>query len=326
MARFMPQERQVRQVRRTWIRHAYKGTRMSRRQQPRLIVQERCATGEGPLWNPFDNQLYWADIPRGRIYRYDPRSGRHELWLSGPAVGGFTIQADGSLLLFMERGRVQRWQDGQATTIIDELPAERSTRFNDVIADPAGRVFCGTMPDDQGRARLYRLETDGSIALVLDDLGQSNGMGFTPDASGFYLTDTRANTITRFSYDQRSGELSDPQIAVQLPGEYPALDGLTIDKDGYLWAAHYGGGCLARYDEQGREVDRITLPTSRVTSAGFGGDGGDLYITTAGGEETTPEEDPAAGGLFHLQVPAIGREEFRSRVRIGQAESGGDHG
>lgn len=297
-----------------------------RRQPPRLIVQERCATGEGPLWNPFDNQIYWTDIPHGRIYRFDPRSGRHELCREGGVVGGFTIQADGALLLFMERGRVEIWRDGQATTIIDELPAERGTRFNDVIADPAGRVFCGTMPDEQGRARLYRLETDGGIALALDGLGQANGMGFTPDRQGLYLTDTRANTITRFRYDQRSGELSDPQIVVQLPGEYPALDGLTIDKDGYLWAAHYGGGCLVRYDDQGREADRITLPTSRVTSAGFGGDGCDLYITTAGGTETTPEEDPAAGGFFHLRLGVGGQQEFRSRVRIGQAETGATHG
>jgi len=297
-----------------------------RRRPPTLIVQERCATGEGPLWNPFDEHVYWTDIPRGRIYRYDPRSRRHELCYEGGVVGGFTIQADGSLLLFMERGRVQMWRDGQTTTIIDELAAERSTRFNDVITDPAGRVFCGTMPDDQGRARLYRLETDGSIALALDGLGQSNGMGFTPDGSGLYLTDTKANTITRFRYDQRSGALTDPQIVVQLPGEYPALDGLAIDEDGSLWAAHYGGGCLARYDDQGREIDRVTLPTSRVTSAGFGGDGADLYITTAGGDETTPEDDPAAGGLFHLRPGVSGRAEFRSRVRIGQAESGGAHG
>jgi D-xylonolactonase len=290
---------------------------MSRQSPPTLIVQERCATGEGPLWNPFDEQLYWADIPRGRIYRYNPRSRRHELCLSGAAVGGFTIQDDGSLLLFMERGRVQRWQNGRATTLIDELPAERSTRFNDVIADPAGRVFCGTMPDDQGRARLYRLETDGSIALALDDLGQSNGMGFTPDAGGLYLTDTKANTITRYRYDERSGDLSDPEVIVQLAGEYPALDGLTVDSAGCLWAAHYGGGCLARYDQEGREVARIALPTSRVTSAGFGGDGSDLYITTAGGDEAAPEEDPAAGGLFHLRVAVAGRPEFRSRVRAG---------
>ena len=285
------------------------------RQPPTLIVQERCATGEGPLWNPFDQHVYWTDIPRGRIYRFDPRSGRHDLCFEGGVVGGFTIQSDGSLLLFMGRGRVQRWQDGQATTIIDELPAERSTRFNDVIADPAGRVFCGTMPDDQGRARLYRLETDGSIALVLDRLGQANGMGFTPDGGGLYLTDTKANTITRFRYDQRSGDLSEPEIVVQLPGEYPALDGLVIDSAGHLWAAHYGGSCLACYDGQGREVERIALPTSRVTSAGFGGDGADLYITTAGGDETTPEEDPAAGGLFHLRLDVRGRAEFRSQVR-----------
>src|SRR5215208_5781875 len=196
---------------------------MDRHRQPEMIVQERCATGEGPLWNPFDQQLYWTDIPRGRVYRYNPTTRQHELAFQGAVVGGFTIQEDSSLLLFMERGRVQRWHDGRLTTIVDSLPAEHDTRFNDVIADPRGRVFCGTMPGESHPARLYRLERDGSVTLVLKRLGQANGMGFTPDATGLYLTDTKAGTITRYRYHEQTGNMSDPVVFARLAGEYPVM-------------------------------------------------------------------------------------------------------
>ncbi|HMQ32692.1 MAG TPA: SMP-30/gluconolactonase/LRE family protein [Chloroflexaceae bacterium] len=284
---------------------------------PQLIVQERCATGEGPLWNPFDRRLYWVDIPRGRLYSYDPVGGTHELCLEGPPIGGFTIQADGALLLFGARGSVRRYQDGHESTMIEELPAERATRFNDVIADPRGRVFCGTMPGPDHPARLYRLELDGSATLVLDNLGQSNGMGFTPDGAAFYFTDTRAGTITRFRYNSADGALSDPAVFARIAEDDAPPDGLAVDAEGRVWSARYGGGCLVGYDPSGREVERIALPTSRVTSAGFGGaDGRDLYITTAGGEETSPAEDPGAGGLFRTRLPVAGRPEFRSRVGL----------
>lgn len=280
-----------------------------------LIVQERCATGEGPIWNPHDSCLYWVDIPRGQVFRYDPASGKHELCLAGGQVGGVTVQADGALLLFGERGRVQRWRGGQFATLVDEVPAERKTRFNDVIADPRGRVFCGTMPGPDHPARLYRLELDGAVTLVLDNLGQANGMGFAPDAGALYLTDTKAGTITRFAYDARDGSLSSPAIFAHLAGDYPVMDGLTVDAEGRVWSARFGGSCVVGYDPAGREVARIELPTSRVTSAGFGG-GRDLFITTAGGDETTPDEDPGAGGLYTVTMSAPGRPEFLSRVQL----------
>ena len=97
-----------------------------------------CGTGG-------ERRLYWTDIPTGRMFRYAPATGRHEQFYQGDVVGGFTIQADGSLLLFMAKGAVKNWRGGELRTIIDEIPEERDSRFNDVIADPCGRVFCGTM-------------------------------------------------------------------------------------------------------------------------------------------------------------------------------------
>ncbi|HET6566954.1 MAG TPA: SMP-30/gluconolactonase/LRE family protein, partial [Rhodothermales bacterium] len=130
--------------------------------EPELIADYACETGEGPLWHPIEQRLYWLDIPAGRLFRYDPVSDVHELCFEGEPVGGITLQADGSLLFFMARGAVRCWRDGTLTTMLDEIPEERDTRFNDVIADPLGGVFCGTMPTDDRPGHLYRMATDGS--------------------------------------------------------------------------------------------------------------------------------------------------------------------
>ena len=131
--------------------------------EPELIADYQCKVGEGPLWHPLEKRLYWTDIETGRMFRYDPASRKHEQFYSGEVVGGFTIQADGALLLFMARGAIALWRDGKLSYVVKEIPEERKSRFNDVIADPAGRVFCGTMSTKERSGRLYRLNTDGDF-------------------------------------------------------------------------------------------------------------------------------------------------------------------
>ena len=154
--------------------------------KPEIVADTKCVTGEGPLWHHKEEKLYWLDIPNGSIFRYDPTAGSHERVYKGEVIGGFTIQEDGALLLFMAKGAVKIWRKGELTTVIDGIPDERETRFNDVIADPEGRVFCGTMPAKDRPGRLYRLDTDGSLTKILDGIGISNGMGFTPDRKQMY--------------------------------------------------------------------------------------------------------------------------------------------
>lgn len=92
-----------------------------------------------------------------------------------------TTQADGVLLLFMDKGVVAIWREGKLGYVIDEIPKERGSRFNDVITDPVGRVFCGAMPAKDQPGMLYRLDTDGSMNPILEEVGLPNGMEFTPD-------------------------------------------------------------------------------------------------------------------------------------------------
>ncbi len=280
------------------------------------VADYACVTGENPLWHPQHGKLYWTDIPTGRLFRYDPASGKHEQCYSGEVVGGFTIQADGRLLLFMARGAIKTWRDGELTTILEEISDERNSRFNDVIADPLGRVFCGTMATPERPGRLYRLDTDGTITAILDGIACSNGMGFTPDHKLMYYTDSLKREIYLFDYHQETGAITNQRLFTSLPDGEDLPDGMTVDAEGYIWSARWDGSCLVRYAPDGRLERRIQFPVLKVSSAVFGGpDYSDLYVTTAGGDHKA-QEGQLAGALFRLNVGIRGVPEFSSRVRL----------
>lgn len=284
--------------------------------EPELIADYHCACGEGPLWHAEEQRLYWVDIPTGTLFRYHPASGAHERCFSGDELGGFTIQADGALLLFMARGAVKLWRAGDFTTVIADIPHERTSRFNDVIADPEGRVFCGTMPTADRLGHLYRLDSDSTLTKLLDNIACSNGLGFTPDLRGLYYVDSPKREVYLFDYDRASGALSNQRVFVATPEEEGIPDGLTVDAAGYVWVARWDGGCLVRYAPDGSEERRITFPAKKVSSVTFGGpDYTDIYITTAGGDNK-PAEGAGAGALFRLRMGIKGRPEFRSRVEL----------
>jgi D-xylonolactonase len=218
----------------------------------------------------------------------------------------------------MARGAVKIWRDGTLTTVIDEIPDERETRFNDVIADPAGRVFCGTMAAPDHLGRLYRLDPDGTLTKVLDGIGTSNGMGFTLDRRQMYYTDTRKHEIYLFDYEQSTGQISNQRVFVRVPADesegHP--DGMTVDAEGYVWSARWDGGCLVRYTPDGIEDRRIAFPARKVSSVIFGGsDYADMYVTTAGGQDKA-REGQGAGALFRLRMQIKGLPEFQSRIAL----------
>jgi len=283
----------------------------------RTLVDLPCETGEGPIWHPDERALFWLDIPPGRVYRYDPVTGDNTLVYQGDgAIGGMTIQANGALLLFGSGGKVIQWEAGVVTTVIDGIPAECETRFNDVIADPAGRVYCGTMPKPVGMAALYRLDTDGTIHLVYDDIAQSNGMGFTADERSMFLTDTRFRAIYRMDYDAATGELSNRQAIIRTPQDHGAPDGMAVDAQETIWSARWGGHGLYRYSADGELLGQVRMPVRNVSSIAFGGDDyGMAFVTTAtGGAARGDDIGELAGSLFGVDLGVRGKPPFRSRI------------
>ena len=289
---------------------------------PRILIDCHGENVENPLWHPHHQYLYWTDIPAGKMFRYYPEVDTYEQIYDGEPVGGFTIQNDGGLLLFKTGGTVEIWKDGETTTVIPRISAAELTRFNDAIADPEGRVYSGIMATETTDGKLYCIDTDGSYRVMVEGLLVPNGMGFSNDYKYFYLTDSDLLTIFRFNYDRATGNLSNQQPYIIIPENEGLPDGLTIDEEGYIWSARWGGYHIHRYSPEGEEVMRIELPVERVSCVTFGGRDYDrLFISTAKGSKATSDindrrSQSAAGNIFHLQVGVKGKPELLSRVHL----------
>ena len=291
--------------------------------QVERVCQYHCENGEGPIWHAQEQALYWVDIPSGRLFRYDPVDDIHEAVHQGRPIGGCTVQEDGALLLFRDRGTVETFRHGTVEhTVMSEIADEVHTRFNDVAADPEGRVFCGTMPSqdpetgEKRLGRLYRLDTDRSLRIVEEQLGCSNGIAFSPDLTRMYHADTPTHTVWLYDYDRDTGDLSHRRAFVNVENDTSGgPDGLTVDADGDLWIAIWGGSCVLNYGSDGALKGGVELPTPNVTSVMFGGsDLDELYITTAIGRQKNPDTK-TAGALFRAKPGVQGMEPFLSRIK-----------
>jgi len=284
------------------------------------VVDSSCHCGENPLWHPLEQRLYWTDIDRGRMYRFCPIDRTHELVYEDRPVGGFTVQADGSLLLFRDRGNIVVWSNGKIrTTIVEQLPNEAKGRFNDVIADPTGRVFCGTVLPKTLDGRLCRIDLDGSVYTVLDHIRCSNGMGFAPGAQPrkhMYFAETMAHMIWMFDYDQLGGAVTNQRPFADFTADKLLPDGLTVDAHGDIWVAFYGASCVNRFGPSGEQLQVVRLPTSCVTCPAFGGESlSELYITTAGGQDKNSYGE-SAGTLLRIKPNTGGLPEHLSRIGL----------
>ncbi|MFM9105708.1 MAG: SMP-30/gluconolactonase/LRE family protein [Chloroflexota bacterium] len=282
-----------------------------------LIAQEKCETTEGPLWNEEEQALYWLDIPAGKLYRYEPRTGETRMvHAAGGPVGGYTFQEDGSFLLFGDDGAIRSLRGSTAAVLREGIEDEAGSRFNDVIADPEGRVFCGTMPHDTRPGRLYRLDPDGSLTLVLEDAGLSNGMGFSPDLKHFYHTDSDKGTITRFSYNRKTGAISRPKVIVSVPAADGLPDGMAVDSVGTIWSGIWDGSNLIRFGPDGTIMEKVWFPARKVSSVTFGGEEyRDAYVTLAGGNDPD-NEGGSAGAVYRADLGVAGRPAYRSRIDV----------
>ena len=220
-----------------------------------IIADYACVCGEGPIWHTDEAALYWCDIPKGRLFRFDHASGEHEMVLEDRHLGGSTIQDDGSLVLLRDAGNVVLYRDRQIVLpeVIEVIPHE--TRFNDAIADPAGRVFSGTMPVDKKGARgeyerlgrLYRIDPDSSFRIASEGYGCANGLGFTDDQRTLYFVDSNQYSVFAFDYDPATGDLGERRFFVEVDRSAKP-DGMTVDAEDHVWVAFWEGACVRRYD------------------------------------------------------------------------------
>jgi sugar lactone lactonase YvrE len=278
------------------------------------VANYQCQVGENPLWNERDGRVYWEDIDTGRLFWARHDTLEHRCFYTGDVVGGFTLQADGSLLLFeADRISVLDPESGVRRVLRSGIDPDMK-RFNDVIADPEGRVFAGTIGQSVNSGGLYRVDRDGSIRCLFKDTGCANGMGFSTDLSRFYWTCSTKRCIYAFDYDRGSGELENRRVLYQAHPSEGLPDGLAVDERDDLWSARWDGSSVLRISPDGRMLERIEFPVKRVSSVAFGGPERDtLYVTTAGAGWDGPGDD---GTLYRMPAGVRGRPEFRSRIGI----------
>lgn len=260
--------------------------------------------GEGPVWDARSSRVVWVDITSRQIHLTDPVSGTCETIEVPLDVGAVAPRAAGGFVAALQDGF---WivGDGPADRIAAIPEARPGLRFNDGKCDPAGRFWAGTIAYDQapGAGALYRLEPDGQTRMVLAGVTVSNGLAWSLDGRTMYYIDTPTQRIDAFSYDQLTGEIGDRRPEIRIPAAAGAPDGMTIDAEGGLWIALWGGAAVHRYID-GRLERVIEMPVSQPTSCCFGGEVLDeLYITSArqGLSARQRAEEPLAGALFRVR-------------------------
>ncbi|SDI35134.1 Sugar lactone lactonase YvrE [Actinokineospora alba] len=267
---------------------------------PEIVVDAGARLGEGPVWDVRAQRLYWVDILGKSVHVHDPSGLADEVFDVGTHVGSLAVREQGGLVLAVADG-FRAFDFGSTSEIAVVTHPGPPARFNDGKCDPSGSFWAGTMPYDQepGAGIVYRLDPDHSVRPVLPGVTVSNGLDFTPDGRTLYYIDTPTGRIDAFDVD--AGVLSGRRTVVEVSAGSP--DGLTLDADGCLWVALWGGSAVHRYTPDGR-LDRVVdFPVSRPTCPVFGGaDLGTLYVTSA----SVGVDEPHAGALFALEVGVKG--------------------
>jgi sugar lactone lactonase YvrE len=276
---------------------------------------EQTLLGEGARWDARRDELLRVDIVAGRVFRDEVAADGQLVLVRSYAIGGTVgaiapIEDDEGWLLAAGRSFLHLTPDGSTRHLADVAPA--GTRLNDAACDPQGRFWAGTLAHDHraGAGALFRLDRDGRVEQVLDGLTISNGLGWSPAGDTMYLADSGTRTIRAFRFDGDTGAIGEDRAFATVAEDVGTPDGLTVDADGDIWVAIYGGGRIHRYRDDGTLRETLRLPAAQATSCAFAGPGlHRLYVTTAT-EDWSDEErraDPAAGVVYWLETDTTGR-------------------
>ncbi len=266
------------------------------------MLDAKAELGEGPVWHPAQQRLYWVDITRAELHSFDPIARQDAVYSVHHQVGCAVIRASGGFILGLHNGFAAFDPiTGSLTMLADPESRTTGNRFNDGKCDPAGRLFAGTL-GKPGTASLYRLDANLHVEPMLRNITCSNGLAWSTNHKTCYYIDTPTSQIAAFDYDIDTGAIANRHIAVEIPAADGLPDGMAIDSEDMLWVGRWGGGHVIRWDPKtGRKLARIWVPASQSTSCAFGGQNLDLlYITSARSGLTTHqlESQPHAGGLF----------------------------
>jgi D-xylonolactonase len=260
----------------------------------------RSLLGEGPLWSARDNAVYWVDILGQRLQQLSLADGAIEHW-DMPEPIGWVIErrnAPGFIAGFYSGFAELTLEPFAIRPIGDPEPHLPGNRMNDAKADPQGRIWAGTMAANckDVAGSLYRLDTDRRWTKVDGPYGITNGPAISADGWTLYHTDTALGLIYRFDVKE-DGTLGERQPFIRFEPAWGFPDGMTLDEEGGLWVAHWGGGRVSRFTPDGLLDRSIALPASQITSCTFAGPELDRMFVTSAADGV---DEPNAGMLFEV--------------------------
>jgi D-xylonolactonase len=267
----------------------------------------RARLGEGPLWSPSRQALFWVDIRAPALHRLDMESGAVASWPT-PEPIGWIIERAGrdDFIIGIKSGFALLTLDPFAISPIGNPEPDRPhNRLNDAKADPCGRIWAGSMDDREQEVSgaLYRLDPDLSWSRQDDGYLVANGPAFSLDGAILYHTDSGRRVIYAFDLAP-DGTLSGKRVFITFDSEWGYPDGMTVDAEGGLWVAHWGGGRVSRFRPDGSLERSIRLPATNVTSVAFGGSSLTSMFVTSSADGMDQED--RAGALFLLEPGVAG--------------------
>ena len=284
------------------------------------VVSIPSLLGENPFWSVSEKRLYWLDLMKPAIYRFDPKTGQNKAvkaelgsYISGMVPrqkgGWILVREDGVSALDLTTGRVQ------LQPLVHPEPNQPDNMLNDAKCDRQGRLWTGTLDkrETHPTGNHYCIDKKLQVTQVADSLICSNGPAFSPDGRIAYLADSNGRALYRLYIDLATGAVSaKTPFVTNIPVEAGMPDGMTVDADGFLWSARWDGGRVVRHAPDGSVDREIMLPVPRVTSVAFGGeDLSTLYITTAstGLSDEQLKAAPLSGSLFACRPGVRGLPE-----------------
>lgn len=286
----------------------------------KLLIDSKCALGEGPIWHPGRNQVFFFDINNKTLFAASADGKTEQEWHFPEMVAAAAIIDDTALAIVTEtelqRLDLATGKTERITDIEKDVPTNRS---NDSRVHPSGAFWIGTLVKDEGPkdGAVYHY-LRGKLTTIIPNAAIPNVTCFSPDGRTAYWADTPDQKILKCATDPNTGiPVGEWELFADVSDHRGFPDGAVVDSEGYIWNARWGGSCVIRYTPDGT-IDRIVeVPVSQVTCPAFGGkDLKRLFITTAN-KGMSPEqlaEEKVAGGLFYIDLDVAGLPEPRIKL------------
>jgi len=283
------------------------------------IGKIRCTVGEGPIWDPVTQALYFVDLIARKLWRYQSEDEAFTHWDVPSMIGSFALRRDDNAIVALQDGiHSLNLANGATSLICDPQNGDTETQLNDGKVDRQGRFLVGSQPrsiqDTRALGRLYKIDTDLRPTLLDDHFVITNGPCWNPDGDIFYFADSTRHVIYAYDYCVRTGEISGKRVFARIDS-FPGIpDGATVDVRGRVWVAICGAGKIVCFSPSGTVERIIDVPTPLVSSVTFGGPRLDqLYFTSINGAAIgLGMHDELSGGTFRIRnIGAEGLPEPR---------------